>query len=47
MTQPSAKHLKYRNSGIRFDVNEKLLFLFEMNNYCPPVLFIHFTGVTK
>ncbi len=47
MRPPSDKHLKYYNSSGVFNVNEKVLCIFETNNYCPPVLFIHFTGETK
>ena len=47
MRPPSDKLLKYCNSGNDYDVNEKVLCIFETNNYCPPVLFIHFTGETK
>ncbi len=46
MRDPLAKRLKFCENAHRFDVNEKLLFIFKTNIYCPPVLFIHFTGAT-
>jgi hypothetical protein len=46
MPDTSAKRLKCRETDNHLGVNEKLLSIFKTNIYCPPVLFIHFTGAT-
>jgi len=38
--------LKFRNSVIIRDFNEKHLFTFDANIYCPSITFIYFTGET-
>jgi len=34
MRRSVTKALNYRETGIRFDINEKLLSIFKTNNYC-------------